>query len=606
MAYGVDNRPRMRRSACAALALTLLTAGPAGAEFLAGEGDGATECWIGLSIDGVKPVTVLRGGTRRTRIVQDACAGACEFSAQVCLNSPGCNPVPLTDVHALGPFILDPPKAATAVPACGKANIITVPLRRGGRAARRKLALLARNRGPGGGRDLDIITIGCRPAPRDEACVRCGDGVLDPSETCDDGNRDDGDGCDRNCTPTACGNGVRTPRTGEQCDDGNTVDGDGCDGNCTPTGCGNGVVTAGEECDPPGPVSDSVVCSPSCEREAIGPCTCPTPPARLVLTTRTAASSCGDALDGSGASARSLDCGGLFLGGGDATVQQPIPVPPGIETAFGVTCSGNQFTLGQTAPENAGGPNRCTAAGCHFGPPLAAPNTLSAQFSACIVSTISRAVGGKAECDTGRVEAAVPLTAAVYLTGEDQAPGEPGLQACPVCIDGRCRGGANPGGACTAYAPGILTSFDCLPAGQPLDEVPLELSFSTDTITWTAVPSGTQTRVFCGFCRDADATLRFADPPVPCFGGNRVTAACVAPNESCEQRQQGAFGPNGGGVATINVQGAAAGPLVVGTAADATLASVFCVPPVADDLVNNNVSLPGPAALTLPVRITAE
>jgi len=38
----------------------------------------------------------------------------------------------------------------------------------------------------------------------------CGDGVLDPGEQCDDGNAVDGDGCDSNCTPTGCGNGIRT------------------------------------------------------------------------------------------------------------------------------------------------------------------------------------------------------------------------------------------------------------------------------------------------------------------------------------------------------------------------------------------------------------
>jgi len=48
---------------------------------------------------------------------------------------------------------------------------------------------------------------------------------------------------------TACGDGAVTPSSGEQCDDGNLVDGDGCDSNCTPTGCGNGIVTAGETCD---------------------------------------------------------------------------------------------------------------------------------------------------------------------------------------------------------------------------------------------------------------------------------------------------------------------------------------------------------------------
>ena len=594
----------MRRAACAALILVLLAADQAGAEFLAGGGSGPRECWIGFGIEGVKPVTVEPGGGRRARIVQESCAGVCDFTAQVCLNNQGCNPVPLTDVHILGPLHLDRPKAATAVHTCGKPRTVSIPLRGGRRTARRKLVLLARNLGPAGGRDVDVVTLVCRPAPSGDTCARCGDGITAASEECDDGPPDDGDGCDRNCTITRCGNGIRT--AGESCDDGNTLDCDGCDRNCTPTGCGNGVVTVGEECDPPGPLNEVTVCNRSCEQVPIGPCTCASTPARLVVATRSGAASCGDAIDVSGQSSRPLDCNGLYLGGGDATVQQPIPIPVGTETALGVTCSGNQFTLGQTTAETAGGPNRCTAAGCRFGPPLAAPNTLSASLSTCIINTISRAVGGEAECDTGRVEVLVPLRAEVFLTGGDQAPAEPGLQACPVCIDGRCRGGTNQGGACTPYAPGILTSFDCPPPGQPLDEVSLELSFSTDTITWTAVPSGTQARVFCGYCRDADMSLTFADPPIHCKGGDQVTTACGVPFESCEQRAQGAVGPNGGGVSTITLRGAAAGPLVAGTAVDATLASIFCVPPVAGDVVNNNVSLPGPAAVTLPVRITAE
>ena len=67
-------------------------------------------------------------------------------------------------------------------------------------------------------------------AGADEAS--CGDSVLDPGEACDDGNQTSGDGCDANCTLTACGNGIVTPTTGEQCDDGNTAGGDCCDGVC--------------------------------------------------------------------------------------------------------------------------------------------------------------------------------------------------------------------------------------------------------------------------------------------------------------------------------------------------------------------------------------
>jgi cysteine-rich repeat protein len=60
----------------------------------------------------------------------------------------------------------------------------------------------------------------------------CGDGVVDPGEQCDDSNLVSGDGCDENCTFTACGNAVLTPGTGEICDDGNLSDGDCCSSLC--------------------------------------------------------------------------------------------------------------------------------------------------------------------------------------------------------------------------------------------------------------------------------------------------------------------------------------------------------------------------------------
>jgi cysteine-rich repeat protein len=75
----------------------------------------------------------------------------------------------------------------------------------------------------------------------------CGNDVLTGDELCDDGNDIDGDGCDNNCTETGCGNSVVT--FGETCDDGNDVSGDGCDNNCTATACGNGALSPGEECD---------------------------------------------------------------------------------------------------------------------------------------------------------------------------------------------------------------------------------------------------------------------------------------------------------------------------------------------------------------------
>jgi cysteine-rich repeat protein len=108
-----------------------------------------------------------------------------------------------------------------------------------------------------------------RAAGPTEACqVVCGDGILEGAEDCDDGNVDEGDGCDTNCTASSCGNGITT--AGEACDDGNMVDGDGCRADCTLEVCGDGILDAGEDCDDGG-TADGDCCSSTCAFEA-GPC----------------------------------------------------------------------------------------------------------------------------------------------------------------------------------------------------------------------------------------------------------------------------------------------------------------------------------------------
>lgn len=93
----------------------------------------------------------------------------------------------------------------------------------------------------------------------------CGDGVIEGSEGCDDGNTSDGDGCSAECSvepgwvctgepsdcAEVCGNGRID--AGEECDDGNTADGDGCSARC--------VVEPGWGC--PGPNEPSI-CTPQC------------------------------------------------------------------------------------------------------------------------------------------------------------------------------------------------------------------------------------------------------------------------------------------------------------------------------------------------------
>jgi cysteine-rich repeat protein len=121
----------------------------------------------------------------------------------------------------------------------------------------------------------------------------CGDGVVQLTEGCDDGDTDAGDGCSASCTveggwncsgePSVCtpncGDGNLDP--GETCDDSDTASGDGCSNACTVesgfscTGepsvctpnCGNGDVTSGEDCDD-GDTNSGDGCSSSCDVEA--------------------------------------------------------------------------------------------------------------------------------------------------------------------------------------------------------------------------------------------------------------------------------------------------------------------------------------------------
>jgi fibro-slime domain-containing protein len=131
--------------------------------------------------------------------------------------------------------------------------------------------------------------------------VVCGDGAVEGSEACDDGNVLPGDGCSADCLtvesgykcpatggactipPVLCPNATIDP--GEECDDGNAQAGDGCSVNCKVEAgyvcltagqkcklksyCGDGVTnyTLGESCDDGGN-TDGDGCSASCKIES--------------------------------------------------------------------------------------------------------------------------------------------------------------------------------------------------------------------------------------------------------------------------------------------------------------------------------------------------
>ena len=84
--------------------------------------------------------------------------------------------------------------------------------------------------------DTSCLRNSCRDeyrACRNDPGVVCGNGFVEGSEECDDGNLSNLDGCSEDClneTPGTCGNGV--VESGEKCDDGNLEAGDGCDDSC--------------------------------------------------------------------------------------------------------------------------------------------------------------------------------------------------------------------------------------------------------------------------------------------------------------------------------------------------------------------------------------
>ena len=121
----------------------------------------------------------------------------------------------------------------------------------------------------------------------------CGNMILEPSEGCDDGNVDRGDGCSQTCEvepnrvcvgePSVCdwicGDGLLGST--EECDDGGVVAGDGCSATCeiepgwgclgVPSvcagACGDGAVVGGETCDDGGVVTGDG-CDAACQVES--------------------------------------------------------------------------------------------------------------------------------------------------------------------------------------------------------------------------------------------------------------------------------------------------------------------------------------------------
>jgi fibro-slime domain-containing protein len=194
----------------------------------------------------------------------------------------------------------------------------------------------------GGLAGMDAYTLDCDANPTFCMTPVCGDGILEAGESCDDGNKTNGDGCSStcqieaaywactvnqpcvderdcaelleagvsdagNCASSAsvpvCGNGII--EAGEACDDGNTKSGDGCSYDChtieanyvcpvpdqacvSTVVCGDGVISGTEQCDDGNQVTTDGCSYPGCQLTPGWSC--------LVPGTACTAAMCGDGI----------------------------------------------------------------------------------------------------------------------------------------------------------------------------------------------------------------------------------------------------------------------------------------------------------------------
>jgi hypothetical protein len=90
-----------------------------------------------------------------------------------------------------------------------------------------------------------------------------------------------------------------------------------------------------------------------------------------------------------------------------------------------------------------------------------------------------------------------------------------------------------------------------------------------------------------------------ASPAQKCGeNGVAIGPACVQPAESCEQRSNGACGPNGSANKTITEIGSPQTGIYFGPATG-TLVSIFSIPLTFDPTVDAVGDLPGPGAVAL-------
>jgi len=145
----------------------------------------------------------------------------------------------------------------------------------------------------------------------------------------------------------------------------------------------------------------------------------------------------------------------------------------------------------------------------------------------------------------------------------------------PAC-HAHCTGAGTPDACCTGAGTGFFCSA-CTTPGEPTKPNPCLSGMCT---------GGVCTDLSNGYCG-----------PVETFRGCFVNSDCPFAGDTCTALDQPCFEDNGVVGATISATGAA--DLPVNDASSPTLASVFCVAPVAAAAINTATGLPGAGRVTL-------
>ncbi len=264
--------------------------------------------------------------------------------------------------------------------------------------------------------------------------------------------------------------------------------------------------------------------------------------------------------------------------------------------------------------------------------PVGPPLPLSAAgVAVCVLSSFREPPSGYFDCGIGCAALHLPLLSRVFLVGDLGSP-------CPPCVGdpapndgikgGTCSGGTTPGAACDvggtvasfdAAGPDFgHTSLDCLPTGSSVGELDVDLDpLTTATSTLTASETCVDAGHPAGSCHCPGQRA-----PHPCLDGvcpasgvceaGPIDGVCDGQSfrhcrsgtgtEDCEDVFPGAGScvdqprPCFGSI--IERSGTCGVP-------EATMVSTFCLPPTRSAAVNVTMGLPGPAALALPIHLSA-